>query len=94
MDPYRFGYSPIVSRPKLAWPNNAKVAVWVCPNIEHYEYIVQRIGGDDSAAPGNYRLVYSNAYYRIWKRFGRLHEPDAHRVSRCDREAFRNDRRQ
>src|SRR5205085_2287659 len=39
MDPYRFGYSPIVSRPKLTWPNNAKVAVWVCPNIEHYEYV-------------------------------------------------------
>ena len=39
MDPYRFGYSPIVERPKLSWPNNARVAVWVCPNIEHYEYL-------------------------------------------------------
>lgn len=39
MDPYRFGYSPIVERPRLAWPNNARVAVWVCPNIEHYEYV-------------------------------------------------------
>ena len=35
MDPYRFGYSPVVERPKLAWPNGARVAVWVCPNIEH-----------------------------------------------------------
>ena len=39
MDPYRFGYSPVVERPKLSWPNGARVAVWVCPNIEHYEYL-------------------------------------------------------
>src|SRR6201991_285828 len=39
MDPYRFGYSPIPSRPKLSWPKGARVAVWVCPNIEHYEYL-------------------------------------------------------
>ena len=39
MDPYRFGYSPVIERPKLAWPNGARVAVWVCPNIEHYEYV-------------------------------------------------------
>src|SRR5262249_28182027 len=39
MDPYRFGYSPVVERPKLSWPGGARVAVWVCPNIEHYEYI-------------------------------------------------------
>jgi len=39
MDPYRFSYSPVVERPKLSWPNGARVAVWVCPNIEHYEYL-------------------------------------------------------
>ena len=39
MDPYRFTYSPVVERPKLSWPNGARVAVWVCPNIEHYEYL-------------------------------------------------------
>ena len=39
MDPYRFGYSPVVERPKLSWPNGARLAVWVCPNIEHYEYL-------------------------------------------------------
>lgn len=38
MEPNRFPYSPIVSRPKLRWPNDARVAVWVLPNIEHYEY--------------------------------------------------------
>ena len=39
MDPYRFAYSPVIERPKLAWPKGARVAVWACPNIEHYEYI-------------------------------------------------------
>jgi peptidoglycan/xylan/chitin deacetylase (PgdA/CDA1 family) len=32
-----FPYSPIVDRPRLKWPNGAHVAVWVVPNIEHYE---------------------------------------------------------
>ncbi len=35
----RFSYSPIIERPRLAWPDNARVAVWVVPNIEHYEYM-------------------------------------------------------
>ena len=29
-----FSYSPIVHRPRLIWPNNARVALWVIPNIE------------------------------------------------------------
>lgn len=32
-------YSPILHRPKLAWPNGARVALWLAPNIEHYEYL-------------------------------------------------------
>jgi allantoinase len=32
-------YSPSAGRPPIAWPANARVAVWVSPNIEHYEYI-------------------------------------------------------
>jgi allantoinase len=31
-----FPYSPIVSRPKLTWPNEARVAFWVIPNIEYF----------------------------------------------------------
>ena len=37
MEPRRYGpfpYTPINRRPKLKWPNDARVAVWVCPNIE------------------------------------------------------------
>ncbi len=32
----RFKYSPIVDRPPIRWPNGARVAVWVIPNIEHF----------------------------------------------------------
>jgi allantoinase len=30
-------YLPIGERPPLVWPNNARVAVWVCPNVLFYE---------------------------------------------------------
>src|SRR6476469_10471568 len=32
----RFNYSAIVDRPPLRWPNGARVAVCVIPNIEHF----------------------------------------------------------
>jgi allantoinase len=32
----RFQYSAIVDRPPLRWPNGARVALWVIPNIEHF----------------------------------------------------------
>jgi allantoinase len=32
----RFDYSAIVDRPPLRWPNGARVALWVIPNIEHF----------------------------------------------------------
>jgi allantoinase len=32
----RYDYSPIVDRKPLKLPNNARVAVWVIPNIEHF----------------------------------------------------------
>jgi allantoinase len=39
MEPNRIVYSPIVTRPKLTWPGGARIALWVVPNIEHYEYL-------------------------------------------------------
>jgi allantoinase len=35
----RIPYSPIVDRAPLSWPGGARVAVWVVPNVEHYEYL-------------------------------------------------------
>ena len=38
LQPDRFDYLPIIDRPVIKWPNNARVAVWIGPNIEWYEY--------------------------------------------------------
>lgn len=38
LTPDRFDYSPIIDRPVIKWPSNARVAVWVAPNMEWYEY--------------------------------------------------------
>src|SRR6266571_6117646 len=31
-----FPYSPIIRRPPLEWPGDARVALWVVPNIEFF----------------------------------------------------------
>nr|WP_010130706.1 polysaccharide deacetylase family protein [Microbulbifer agarilyticus] len=36
-DPGFYDYWPYHERPKLRWPNGARVAFWVAPNIEFYE---------------------------------------------------------
>lgn len=38
MEHGRYDYSPISGRPELHLPNDARVAVWVVPNVEHYEW--------------------------------------------------------
>jgi allantoinase len=35
----RYSYSLVTRRPKLAWPDGKRLALWVVPNIEHYEYL-------------------------------------------------------
>jgi allantoinase len=37
MDNELYGYSPIVSRPKLEWPTGARLAFYIGLNIEHFE---------------------------------------------------------
>jgi len=37
-DPGHYDFAPYRGRPKIRWPNGARVAFWVAPNIEHYEY--------------------------------------------------------
>ena len=37
MDNALYNYSPIVSRPKLTWPDEARVAFYVGLNVEHYQ---------------------------------------------------------
>lgn len=38
MEHGRFSYSPIAQRPPLQLPNDARVAVWATPNIEHFHF--------------------------------------------------------
>lgn len=39
----RFEYSALPERPTGRWPNGARTALWVAPNIEHYEYLPEHI---------------------------------------------------
>ena len=39
-----FPYSPIIRRPRLEWPNGARLALWVVPNIEFFS-LETRPGG-------------------------------------------------
>lgn len=36
-DPNFYDYLPYDARPKIEWPNGARVAFWVAPNVEFYE---------------------------------------------------------
>ena len=49
LPPYRVDYLPIIDRPRIAWPDDARVAFWVAPNVEHYEYLPPL---DGAAIPG------------------------------------------
>ncbi|MBI4529162.1 MAG: polysaccharide deacetylase family protein [Deltaproteobacteria bacterium] len=44
MEHNRFDYSPIIDRKPIQWPNGARVAIWIIPNIEHYEFDIPAIG--------------------------------------------------
>lgn len=35
----RFAFATPAGRPRLAWPGGRRLAVWVVPNVEHYEYV-------------------------------------------------------
>jgi peptidoglycan/xylan/chitin deacetylase (PgdA/CDA1 family) len=53
MEPRRYGpfpYSPIIDRPPIVWPNGAKLAVWVVPNIEFFP-LNEQISGEEPPLP-------------------------------------------
>ena len=39
----RLRYSAMPERPPLVWPGGARLALWVVPNIEHYEYLPAQV---------------------------------------------------
>lgn len=36
-EPGRYEYLPLIDRPQIRWPQQARLAFWVAPNIEFYE---------------------------------------------------------
>jgi allantoinase len=70
MEHGRFAYSAIVDRPPLRWPNGARLAVWVIPNIEylHFDELL-RSSAPRATAPDIIRyapLDYGNRV-AIWR---------------------------
>ena len=61
----RFDYSAIVDRKPLRWPNGARVALWVIPNIEHF--LFNRPGTSMSSAGAH--LIPDVLNYS-WRDFG------------------------
>jgi peptidoglycan/xylan/chitin deacetylase (PgdA/CDA1 family) len=60
MQPTRYGpfdYVPIGRRPKLEWPNGARVALWINPNIEFF--------GLDDVMPGNSNERVSREHAKV-----------------------------
>lgn len=53
MKPSRYGpfeYSPITKRPRIEWPNNARLALWVSPQVEFFP-LDQSMPGDSLERP-------------------------------------------
>ncbi|RPI47897.1 MAG: polysaccharide deacetylase [Betaproteobacteria bacterium] len=49
----RFDYLPWNDRPRIRWPQNARVAFWVVPNVEYYEYLPPAGGGPQQRGHDN-----------------------------------------
>ena len=65
MNNTRYDYSAIVAREPLRWPNGARVAVWVIPNIEHFH--IDRPG--TAIRPGSVNQV-PDVYNVAWRDYG------------------------
>jgi peptidoglycan/xylan/chitin deacetylase (PgdA/CDA1 family) len=58
-------YSPLVDRPALRWPENARVALWVQMNIEHWE-----VGGPGTTLNARYGNLVPDALNAGWRDYG------------------------
>ena len=86
LTPNRVDYSPIIERPKLEWPNGARVALWIAPNVEHYEYLPVQDGPRNPWPRTPYPDVQQYSYRDYGNRIGfwRMLEPlDRHNIRCC-----------
>jgi allantoinase len=85
LPPDRIDYLPIIDRPRIVWPGNARVALWIAPNVEHYEYLPQHDGMRDPWPRSPYPDVQGYSHFDYGNRVGfwrMLEVLDKHRV-RC-----------
>ena len=86
LPPNRVDYSPIIDRPIIRWPNDARVAFWVAPNVEHYEYLPDYDGLRDPWPRTPYPDVQQYSYRDYGNRVGfwrMLDVLDKHRIRCC-----------
>jgi allantoinase len=63
-DPFPFfPYEAIIDRPPVAWPNGARLAVWVIPNVEHFHI---EIGPEAPDIRNHSRRDYGNRV-GVWR---------------------------
>src|SRR5262245_10158968 len=70
LPPGRIDYLPMIDRPRIVWPNKARVAFWVAPNGEHYEYLPQFDGVRDPWPRSPYPDVQGYAHFDYGNRVG------------------------
>src|SRR5579872_1944933 len=48
-----FPYTPAISRPPLIWPNGARIAIWINPNVEFFPLDARLPGPSNERPAGN-----------------------------------------
>ena len=79
----RVTYSPIIERPPLTLPGGSRVALWVSPNVEYYEYRPALDGKRDPYPRSPHPDVQQYGYCDYGNRVGfwrMLEVLDRHRV--------------
>ena len=76
--PGRFDYAPINDRPIIKWPDNARVAFWVAPNMEFFEYLPENRPTQPDI-PHYSRMDYGNRV-GFWRMLDVLNK---HKVRAC-----------
>lgn len=84
LPPHRVAYLPAIDRPRVRWPDDARVAFWVAPNVEHYEYLPPRDPGRNPWVRSPHPDVQGYGYRDYGNRVGlwrMLEALDAHDIT-------------
>src|SRR5689334_5834945 len=66
MDQEFYPRSPIVTRPILRWPDNARVALAVIVNLEHWDWECRRAGDAFIGSCGRFRFSHHHREFDRW----------------------------